>query len=216
MNFSRKRIKKILINKNKNQTKKKFIKYKKKHKGKSFRNRKRNLRTNTLKKRKFAKYKRQKRKSYIKGGAKKSNAYLNKYSEVLQLLNDGGDENLEKDIFYNFDFIFDKDENIQKVIDPQTLIKEFEDGTKPEDEKIGDDEDGDGGDDGGDDDVSSGKKSELSGEADPDTEKNIEKESKGKSSAILINGPTPVAFIDYNDDAINNWFENISDVINGF
>ena len=136
MNLSRKRIKKLLINKNKNQTKKKFIKNKKKYKGKSFRNRKINLRTNTLKKRRFAKYKRQKRKSYIKGGAKKFSLYLNKYSEVLKSLNDGEDENLEKDIFYNFDFILDKDENIQKIIEQQTLIKEFEDGTK-EGDKLG-------------------------------------------------------------------------------
>ena len=215
MNLSRKRIKKLLINKNKNQTKKKFIKNKKKYKGKSFRNRKINLRTNTLKKRRFAKYKRQKRKSYIKGGAKKFSLYLNKYSEVLKSLNDGEDENLEKDIFYNFDFILDKDENIQKIIEQQTLIKEFEDGTKEGKTADADSKSNEDGDDGSGD-GSSGKKSELSGEADADTEKNIEKNNKGKSSAILINGPTPVAFIDYNDDAINNWFENISDVINGF
>ena len=138
MDFSRKRIKKILINKNKNQTKKKFIKYKKKYKGKSFRNRKRNLRTNTLKKRNVAKYKRQKRKSYIKGGAKKSNAYLNKYSEIISSLQTSDEQDdLVKDRYYNFDFILEPDNSVQEILDKVDLIKEFEEGKKYEDDDVG-------------------------------------------------------------------------------
>jgi hypothetical protein len=214
MNLSRKRIKKILVNKNKNQSRKKYKPNKKKIKGKSFRNRKRNLRTNTLKRRKFAKYKKQKRKSYIKGGAKKNTAYLNKYSDVLSALDDGEETDLEKDKFYNFDFILEKDDNIQKIMDQESLIKDFEEGKTMEDGK--EDDDTDDTDTTTEDEAGPGGKSQLSGEADADTERKIEEKNKGKSSAILINGPTPVAFIDYNDDAINNWFENISNVINGF
>ena len=218
MNLSRKRIKKILVNKNKNQSRKKYKPNKKKIKGKSFRNRKRNLRTNTLKRRKFAKYKKQKRKSYIRGGAKKNTAYLNKYSEVISALQDGEEKDLEKDKFYNFDFILEKEDNIQTIMDQETLIKEFEEGKTEEksDSDAKDETTDETTDDTTGDDTGPGKKSQLSGEADADTERKIEEKNKGKSSAILINGPTPVAFIDYNDDAINNWFENISNVINGF
>ena len=131
MNLSRKELN-IYTDKNKNQSKK-YIKHKKEIKI-LLEKEKENLRTGSIKyfkKRKVSKYK---RKSYLKGGGGKQE-YLNTFLEVLSKNKSTEEPSLEDNKYYNFDFIFNKNANMQEIMSPESLQKEFNITAKTEEEK---------------------------------------------------------------------------------
>ena len=141
MNLSRKRLKQLLKYKNKAQSRKKYKKYKKYKKSDTFRKKIKNLRTSSLRKYKKKKVAKYKRKAYLRGGAQK-NIYISKYDEIIkEITSDETEEkndNLEgqESKYYNFDFIFNKDEDFtQKVLDIEDIRKEFHEGVKTQEEK---------------------------------------------------------------------------------
>lgn len=212
MNLSRKRIKHLLLHKNKNQSKKKYIKKNKKRNKNTFRKRKKkNLRTGSVKyfkKRKVSKYK---RKSYLKGGGGKED-YLNTFLTVLTNKTKTGDPSLEDNRYYNFDFIFNKNSNKQSILSPEILQEEFNTAAKTEEEKKEDEE------------AQELKEIEEKEDAerksrgefiDEESEKFIENSKKADNSVIYVyNGEAgPAVSVQHSENQIDNWFKSISNVL---
>lgn len=213
MNLSRKRIKYLLLHKNKNQSKKKYIKKHKKKKNKNtFRKRKKkNLRTGSIKyfkKRKVSKYK---RKSYLKGGGGRQE-YLNKFLEVISKNKSVEDPSLEDNKYYNFDFIFNKNANMQEIMSPETLQEEFNITAKTKEEKKEDEE------------AVELKKIEEKEDAErkvreefinEESEKFIENSKTADNSVIYVyNGQAgPAIAVQNSENQVDNWFKSISNVL---
>lgn len=213
MNLSRKKLINLLKHKKKNQSKKinkKNKQIKRKHKN-TFRKRKKNLRTSSLKniiKKKSSKYK---RKSYIKGGGKEE--YINKFLKViLKQRNNTENGSLEDNKYYNFDFIFNRNDFSEELIDLEEIQGEFnikakskeekqEDTENEEIKKIEEKEDA----------VRKAKEHEINEE----TEEFIEKSKKNKGSIMYIyDGKAgPMVSIQNDENAINNWFMSISEYL---
>lgn len=213
MNLSRKRIKHLLLHKNKNQSKKKYIKKHKKKNTNTFRKRKKkNLRTSSIKyfkKRKVSKYK---RKSYLKGGGGRQE-YLNTFLKVLKI-NDyvEGESSLENNKHYNFDFIFNKNANMQEILTPDTLQQEFNITAKTDEEKKEDEE------------AEEIKEIEEKEDAErkvreefinEEAEKFIENSKNADNSVIYVyNGDAgPAIAVQNAENQVDNWFKSISNVL---
>ena len=222
MNLSRKRLKQLLKYKNKLQSRKKLKKHKKNKKSDTFRKKIKNLRTSSLRKYRKNKVAKYKRKAYLRGGAKK-NIYLNKYNDIIKSLDSADqDISLEEDKYYNFDFIFNKDDDItQKIIEQDELVEQFhtsagiteEEKEEKEEKELVDKA------------IKEAEKAEEakkhSGDINEITEDEIEKsKNTGKSKVIVVGDDygIPVAFTDNTNDQISmdKWFEQISNTISAF
>lgn len=212
MNLSRKRIKHLLLHKNKNQSKKNYKKNKNKKKIKNtFRKKiKKNLRTSSLKQLKKRKVSKYKRKAYLKGGG--SQTYLNSFLQIIRENKDGGEASLENNKYYNFDFIFKKHNNIQEILSVEDLQKEFNFKAKTQEEKREDKE------------AEELKKIEEKEEAerkareqfiDEESEKFIEDSKASDNSVIYIyNGEAgPAVAVQHADNTMDNWFRSISNAL---
>jgi hypothetical protein len=212
MNLSRKRIKHLLLHKNKIQSKKKYIKKNKKKNTNTFRKRKKkNLRTSSmkfLKKRKVSKYK---RKSYLKGGGGRQE-YLNTFLQVLKRQEFTEESSLENNKHYNFDFIFNKNANMQEIMTPDTLQQEFNITAKTDEEKKEDEE------------AAEIKEIEEKEDAErkvreefinEEAEKFIENSKTADNSVIYVyNGDAgPAIAVQNSENQVDNWFKSISNVL---
>ena len=181
MNLSKNRIKTLLKNKNKIQSRKRYKKKNKKNKKNSFRRKKVNIRKKSLKKFKLKRIAKKKRKAYIKqkGGFKKINWYDIKKDDIDNIQKeipnekDGNEEDYDA---YSFDFLLEPFYSSR-----ENLMKEFKnnvDGLPPgtgfskedEDSKKAD-ADGDEGDKGPGDDDPSSTENDKSGEMEKNTNK---------------------------------------------
>ena len=131
MNLSRKRLKQLLKYKNKAQSRKKYKKYKKYKKSDTFRKKIKNLRTSSLRKYKKKKVAKYKRKAYLRGGAQK-NIYISKYDEIIKEITSDKTKEKNDDLegqeskYYNFDFIFNKDDDYkQEILSLEDIREEF-------------------------------------------------------------------------------------------
>ena len=125
MNLSKNRIKTLLKNKNKIQSRKRYKKKNKKYKKNSFRRKNVNIRKKSLKKFKIKRIAKKKRKAYIKqkGGFKKINWYEIKKSDIDNIQKEIPNEKsgVEEDYdAYSFDFLLEPFFSSR-----ESLMKEF-------------------------------------------------------------------------------------------
>lgn len=219
MTLSKNRIKQILRNKKKKQSKKilKKSKHKKIHKKNlnknTFRHKKKNLRTNTIKIKKRKRIAKNKRKAYIFTGGAKNSEYTEKFTyiikEYLTTNKDKTDgEDIEEDKYYNFDFLITKDDDdTQEILDMKKLQEEFNELAKTEIEK---------------DREAELKKEQDESEIHKETQEFIEDGKKINRSMVYVVNPegsqNPAVFIESEDSnnenattGIDSWFEKIFD-----
>ena len=170
-----------------------------------------NLRTGSIKyfkKRKVSKYK---RKSYLKGGGGKQE-YLNTFLEVISKNKSTEEPSLEDNKYYNFDFIFNKNANMQEILSPESLQKEFNITAKTEEEKKEDKE------------AEELKEIEEKEDAErkareefinEESEKFIENSKAADNSVIYVyNGEAgPAVAVQHSENQIDDWFKSISNVL---
>ena len=132
--------------------------------------------------------------------------------EIIRENKDGGEPSLENNKYYNFDFIFKKNDNIQKIFSIEDLQKEFNTISKSE-EEIKEDEK-----------AEEIKKIEEKEELerklkekiiDEESEKFIEDSKASDNSIIYVyNGEAgPAVAVQHADNTMDNWFRSISNTL---
>ena len=137
---------------------------------------------------------------------------MNTFLEVLKKNKSTEEPSLEDNKHYNFDFIFNKNNNMQEIMSPETLQEEFNITAKTEEEKKEDEEAAELKEIEEKEDAERKAREEFINE---ESEKFIENSKTADNSVIYVyNGEAgPAIAVQNSENQVDNWFKSISNVL---